>query len=262
MKHLRLHIENELATLTLNNPPQNRIGTPMLEDFEEAVESIANSGVRALIIRADGPDFSYGGYFPEWPGMKTHELRALFDRYLAVYNRFERLPFPTMAAVQGACWGGGFELAIRCDMIIAAPSAHFNHPEQTLAITTLLGGVYRLAERAGRNIAAEMAYTSGQLDAEKMHRHGVVNRIVPEKDLDKEVLLLASSLAHGATRAHAAHKVLLRLWALGGIQAADEALMDVSVPLFETEDTERALQSAEIALAKGEKRPVLQFKGR
>jgi enoyl-CoA hydratase/carnithine racemase len=68
---------------------------------------------------------------------------------MSVFNRFERMPLPVVAAVQGLCFGGGLELALRADVIFAASGATFGHPEQTLGIVTLLGGIYRVAERAG-----------------------------------------------------------------------------------------------------------------
>lgn len=262
MKHLDLRIDDAIATVTLTNPPQNRLGIQMLEELEGALATISDSGVRALLIRADGPDFSYGGDIMPWAGMKTESLRALFQRYMAVFNRIESLPFPTVAAVRGICFGGGLELALRCDIILAAGSARFAHPEQTLGITTIIGGAYRVAERAGRAFAAELAFTSDPVDAATMHLRGIVNHVVDEGALEQEATALVRRLAKGPTRAHAAHKAMLRLWALGGVQAADEAIFDIQMPLFETEDTKRGLQSAMDALSRGVKRPVLDFEGR
>ncbi len=261
VNHLNLSIHGASATITLTNPPQNRLGIQMLEELEAAVDTIANSGVRALLIRADGPDFSYGGDIMPWAGMKTWNLRALFQRYMTVFNRIESLPFPTVAAVRGICFGGGFELALRCDIILAASSARFAHPEQSLGITTLIGGVYRVAERAGRAFAAELAFTSDPVDAATLLQRGVVNHVVAEEVLDEEAAALIRRLAKGPTRAHAAHKAVLRLWASGGVQAADEAIFDIQMPLFDTEDTKRGLQSAMDALSRGVKRPVLDFEG-
>src|ERR1044072_8620192 len=100
--------------------------------------------------------------------MTARELRATFDRYLDVYNRFEQLPVPVIAAVQGLCFGGGLELALRADVVFAGQSARFGHPEQTLGITTLLGGIYRVAERVGRARAFEWALPSEQVPAQVM----------------------------------------------------------------------------------------------
>ena len=85
------------------------------------------SGARAVLLRAEGPNFCYGGEDIAWPGMSQGELAGFFDKALAVVNRFERLAIPTIVAVQGRCSGGGLELAIRGDVIIAAESARFFH---------------------------------------------------------------------------------------------------------------------------------------
>jgi enoyl-CoA hydratase/carnithine racemase len=197
-----------------------------------------------------------------WPDADVRELRSLFERFMSVFNHFERLPLPVIAAVQGLCFGGGLELALRADVIFAAESARFGHPEQTIAIVTLLGGIYRVAERAGRARAAEWALTSEQVPAAAMAAAGVVNRVVPDDALIQKATAFARRLAQGPTRAYAAHKALLRAWAVGGVAAADEAMFDIAMPLFETEDVKAGLTSAVNALRAGEPRPLLEFQGR
>jgi len=151
---------------------------------------------------------------------------------------------------------------LRADVIFAAESARFGHPEQTIAIVTLLGGIYRVAERAGRSRAAEWALTSEQVPAPVMAAAGVVNRVVPDEALLDEATAFARKVAQGPTRAYAAHKALLRTWAVGGVAAADEAMFDIAMPLFETEDAKAGLTSAVNALRADKPRPVLEFQGR
>ena len=262
MAHLRYAIDNDLATVILNNPPQNRLSTEMLDELAHGLDVISQSAARAVLLRADGPDFSCGGDIVPWPDASISQLRTLFERYMSVFNQFERLAMPTVAVVQGRCFGGGLELAVRADVMFAGTSARFGHPEQTLGIVTLLGGVYRIAERAGRSRALEWALTSEQVPARVMEQHGVVNRVCQDDVLLQEVTDFARQLAKGATRAHAAHKALLRSWAVGGVAAADEAMFDIAMPLFETEDVKMALPSAVSALKAGKPRPVFDFKGR
>lgn len=261
MTHIRLDIDEGLAMLVLANPPQNRIDTEMVEELAAALEVVEHSEARALLIRAEGPDFSFGGDIEPWPAMTVRELRSSFESYMATFYRFERLPIPTIAAVQGLCFGGGLELAVRADVIIAAEAARFGHPEQSIGIVTLLGGIYRIAERAGRSRAIEWALTSEQVPATVMLDHGVVNRVVSDANLLNEATTFARKLTNGPTRAHAAHKALLRLWATAGIAAADEALLDIAMPLFETEDVQLALKASIDALRAGKPRPTFAFKG-
>jgi enoyl-CoA hydratase/carnithine racemase len=262
MRHLTYSVEDRVATLVVDNPPQNRIDEQMADELAEAIDAVGRSDARAVLLRADGPDFSFGGDIVTWPDLGARELRSLFERYMSVFNRFERLPLPVIAAVQGLCFGGGFELALRADVIFAGASARFGHPEQSIGIVTLLGGIYRVAERAGRSRAAEWALTSEQVPAATMAAAGVVNRVVADEALVDEATAFARRIASGPTRAHAAHKALLRAWAVGGVAAADEAMFDIALPLFESEDVTTTLPSAVDAFKAGRPRPAYDFQGR
>jgi enoyl-CoA hydratase/carnithine racemase len=261
MSHLSFSID-EIATIVLNRPPQNRIDDQMVDELAAAITAIERSNARAVLVRSEGENFSFGGDIMNWPDASIQALRERFDTYMSVFNRFERIPMPVIAAVQGLCFGGGLELALRADMIFAGESATFGHPEQSLGIVTVLGGIYRVAERAGRSRAAEWAMTSERVPAVTMERFGVVNRVVPDAQLVQEAQAFAQRVAQGPTRAYAAHKALLRAWAVGGVSAADEAMLDIAMPLFETDDVRRGLKSAVDALKAGKPRPVLDFKGR
>jgi enoyl-CoA hydratase/carnithine racemase len=262
MPHLSYSIEDRVATLVLENPPQNRIDERMADELAEAVEAVGRSDARAVLLRAAGPDFSHGGDIATWPDLDPRELRALFERCMTVFNRLERLPLPVIAAVHGLCAGGGFELALRADVIIAGESARFGHPEQSIGIVTLLGGIYRVAERAGPARAAEWALTSEQVPAAVMAAAGVVNRVVADAALLDEAAAFATRVAAGPTRAHAAHKALLRAWAVGGVAAADEAMFDIALPLFETADVKTTLAAAVDAYNARRARPAFDFQGR
>jgi enoyl-CoA hydratase/carnithine racemase len=261
MAHLTVSFDDRIATIVLDRPPQNRIDDQMVDELASAVTAIERSDARVVVVRSEGNDFSFGGDILTWPESSVHELRARFEHYMSVFNRFERLPLPVIAAVKGLCFGGGIELALRADMIFAAESATFGHPEQTLGIVTVLGGVYRVAERAGRSRASEWAMTSEKVSAATMAHFGVVNRVVADASLLDETLAFAQKVGRGPTRAYAAHKALLRAWAVGGVSTADEAMFDIAMPLFETDDARRGIHSAVDALKAGRPRPALDFNG-
>ncbi len=219
MSHLTHSIKEGIAVITVNNPPQNRLTTQLFDELEIAPTAIGDSDARALLVHAEGPDFSFGGDIVDWPDMTTRELRTLFERYMNCFNRLERLSIPTVAAVQGLCFGSGLELVVRADVIFAAETARFGHPEQSLGIVPVLGGTYRVAEIAGRSKAIEWALTSQQVPAAVMERYGAVNRAVPDAELVDQARAFVARLASGPTRTHAAHKALLRIWATGGVTA-------------------------------------------
>jgi enoyl-CoA hydratase/carnithine racemase len=160
----------------LDRPPQNRIDDQMVDELAAAITAVERSDARAVLVRSEGDNFSFGGDIMSWPGADVRDLRSRFEHYMSVFNRFERMPLPVIAAVQGLCFGGWSRAGLRADMIVAGESATFGHPEQSLGIVTVLGGIYRVAERAGRSRAAEWAMTSEKVPAATMERFGVVNR--------------------------------------------------------------------------------------
>jgi enoyl-CoA hydratase/carnithine racemase len=173
----------------------------------------------------------------------------------------EQLKIPTIAAVQGACMGGGFELALGCDLIVAARSARFAFPEARVGIVTLQGGVFQLAERIGRNKAIEMAFLSEPVTAEQMAVWNVVNHVFEDAALEAEAEALAQRLAAGPPGAYAVTKALLSLWKQGGQTAASAALYDLSMPLFDTQDVQMAMKSAAVAMDAGQPLPKANFTG-
>lgn len=261
MSHLTCIIDQRVAVITLDNAPQNRIGDQMVEELAGAMTQIARSDARAVLLCAAGADFSFGGDILPWPERSRSELRRTFEHYLEVFNRFELLPLPVVAAVQGLCFGGGLELALRADVIFASRGAGFGHPEQTLGIVTLLGGIYRVAERAGRARAAEWALTSEQISAAAMESAGVVNKVLADDDLLAHSRAFAEKLAKGPTQAFAAHKMLLRAWANGGVAAADEIMIDVAMPVLDSKDAIGGIASAVSAMKAGKPRPAFPFEG-
>jgi hypothetical protein len=95
-----------------DNPPQNRINEQTSAEF-----------LGGLLLATNGPDFCVGGDITNWSEISNRQLRTTFEQYMSVFNRFERLPLPVEAAVQGQCFGGGLELAIRADMIVVGETS-------------------------------------------------------------------------------------------------------------------------------------------
>jgi enoyl-CoA hydratase/carnithine racemase len=130
-----------------------------------------------------------------------------------------------------------------------------------LGFVTVLGGVYRVAERVGSRLAYQWALTSEQVPADVMERHGLVNKVFSEEDLLEEARIFAARLASGATMAHAAHKALLRSAAVGGIAAADDVMFDLTSHLLDSSDMKKGITSAHKAFVEGGTRPVIEFDG-
>jgi enoyl-CoA hydratase/carnithine racemase len=130
----------------------------------------------------------------------------------------------------------GLELALACDLIWAGSSARFGQVEALIGTATLLGGVQRLAERAGPSRAREIIYTADPYDAAAFERWNIVNKVVPDDNLETETRAFAERLAKGATLAYAAGKKIVRAYLERGIRAADAVVGEIGPALFETAD--------------------------
>ena len=236
MHTVRFETSGSLGILTLANPPLNLFNEELVEDLRTAVNQAEQLPLRALLVRADGKVFSGGADVSIFKGRTAIEARARFTRHLKTIADIEELPFPTIAAVQGACMAAGLELALACDLIWAASSARFGQVEASIGTTTLLGGVQRLAERAGPSRAREIIYTADQYDAATFERWNIVNRVVADASLELETRAFAERLASGATLAYAAGKRIVRAYLERGIRAADALVDEIAPQLFETAD--------------------------
>lgn len=193
------------------------------------------------MLRAEGKIFCAGADVSAFKGKTGSDARASFTSHLRMIADIEELPFPTLAAVQGMCVGGGLELALACDLIWASASARLGQLEATIGTTTLLGGVQRLAERAGPSRAREIIYSAEPYDAATLERWNIVNRVVPDDALESQTRAFAERLANGPTLAYAAGKRMVRAYLENGTRAADKVVDEVAPPLFESEDMHAAV---------------------
>jgi enoyl-CoA hydratase/carnithine racemase len=241
MAKVTFHIEGDVGLLALNNPPLNLWDTGVLADWKGAVDEARRSLIRALVVKAEGTIFSGGAEVSIFRDRSTVSAREMFDIYLPVIRRLETLPFPTIAAVQGLCLAAGMELVLACDLIWAGESARLGQTEAMIGTSTLLGGIQRIAARAGVARAKEMVFSGAQYDARTMERWNIVNRVVPDETLLAEVMTYAKELAAGPTASHAVGKELIRKYATDGLDAADQHVLDIAMPLFETRDMQHGV---------------------
>lgn len=241
MEKVHFETTGSLGILTLANPPLNLLSGELIADLRAAVTGLKRAPVRALLLRAEGKTFSAGADVSAFKGKTGSDAKESFTTHLQLIADFEELPYPTLAAVQGMCVGGGLELALACDLIWAAASARLGQLEATIGTTTLLGGVIRLAERAGPNRAREIIYTAEPYDAATFERWNIVNRVVPDDEFESQTRSFAERLANGPTLAYAAGKRIVRAYLEGGVRAADRVVDEVAPPLFQSEDMRAAV---------------------
>ncbi|HEX6583398.1 MAG TPA: enoyl-CoA hydratase/isomerase family protein [Thermoleophilaceae bacterium] len=237
----RLERDGDLGVLVIDNQPLNLFDAEMVRDILAGLDQ--TEGCRALLVRAEGKYFTGGVDVNVFQGLSESDAAQLTADLLAITHGIEGLPFPTLASVQGLCLTAGLELSLACDMIWAAESAQFGLVEAVIALTPLMGGTQRIAERAGPARARELVMSGGLYDAATLERWNVVNRVLPEAELAEKSLRFAQRLASGPTRAHHATKRIVRAFLEEGVSGADEATADIGAPLFETDDLRQAVET-------------------
>lgn len=236
--------EGDVAVITLDAPPLNLFDEHVFMDLEQALDAVEANLPRAVLVRADGRVVSAGVDVKVFDAIEeTGEAEALARRLLAVPRRLEVLPVPTVFAAHGLTLTAAFELALGCDLILAAESARFGLVERVVGLTPFMGGTQRLVERAGPGRARELVYTGELFEAATLHDWGVVNRVLPDDGFDPAVRAFAADLAAGPTRAHAATKRIVRAVLDGGVEAADGITAENAADLFSSEDLKDAVAS-------------------
>jgi enoyl-CoA hydratase/carnithine racemase len=237
-----------ISVLTMVYRPYNLLGPKLMNAILEQVEAAREAGSRAIVIRSGLRHFSAGADLDIFDkrvaagsGDQSSEGRRLngveFLRFM------ELLPIPLIASVHGVCLGGGLELALSCDYIIAASSAKIGSVEATLGLHPLLGGIQRQVQRIGAARAKEMSMLARRYDAQTLEKWGLINLTVPEDALEKTTLSIAEEFAQGPTIAHAATKQLVHIAVSEGVAAADEAMATVQTPIWASEDLKAGLAS-------------------
>ena len=193
---LIVEVEERIATIRLNRPDAlNALNHQLLAELGAALnEADANPRVRAIVVTGSDKAFAAGA------DVKEMAPRSFVDMFADDYfggpsEAIMRCRKPVIAAVAGYCLGGGCELAMMCDFIIAADTAKFGQPEINLGIIPGIGGTQRLARFVGKSKAMEMILTGRFMDAAEAERCGLVSRVVAAKDLMRDARDTAAKIA-------------------------------------------------------------------
>jgi len=261
-KTIRFERQDAIGRIVLANPPYNRLDLQFSECLRQAVHDASQSDVRVVVIQAEGPHFSFGGEVREWPGKDVNWFRTFVAEVNRSYRAIEALRVPTIAAVQGVAFGGGFELALASDFIVATENAVLRCVEVTTGMLPIAGALQRLAERVGRGRASRFAMLGEPIPGSLAGQLGIVTDVVPEADLARAVEALAQKLAVGPTKSYAATRTLLKAWSAGGVPAADAMMLDITMDLFNTEDCTRGFLNTAKAFDRDIEPPDMVFNNR
>src|SRR5688572_13766531 len=233
----------QVGLITLNRPQvMNALNNQLMREVMDALDGFdKNDEIGAIVITGNEKAFAAGADIKEMAGKNIQQM--MDTDHVAVFGRIRTIRKPVIAAVSGWALGGGCEIAISCDMIIASESAIFGQPEINIGVIPGAGGTQRLARALGKTLAMEMILNDRRLTAQEALQHGLVNRVVAVDAYLDEALKLAEEIASRAPVAVRAAKKMIN-------QAYERTLSDglaeekqVFYNLFSTEDQKEGMQA-------------------
>lgn len=239
-----------VATLTMNRPERrNAMSRPMLDAMQDALVRLAgDSGVGCVVLTGAGPAFCAGGDVKAMAERadadktleeKARELRARME----ISRLLHEMPKPTIAKVRGAAAGAGLSLALACDLRIASDNSKFTTAFARIGFPGDFGGTYFLTKLVGAAKARELYFTAEMLDAARALELGVVNRVVPDGELDAAVADLAGRLAKGPSVAYGYMKKNLNAALDGTLEDTLDLEAWAQIRCAMTEDHKEAAQA-------------------
>ncbi|MEM7072113.1 MAG: enoyl-CoA hydratase [Pseudomonadota bacterium] len=193
---IKVTIEQKIALITLNRPKAlNALCAKLMAELEAALDALeADDGVNVIVLTGSERAFAAGGDIREMADQSYMDVYKS-DFITSQWERLTRCRKPVIAAIAGYAIGGGCELAMMCDMIIAADNAQFSQPEITIGTIPGSGGTQRLTKAIGKAKAMELCLTGRFMDAHEAERAGLVTRVVPLDQLMDETMKLAQTIA-------------------------------------------------------------------
>lgn len=244
--HVRLEEEDGLAIVTIDRPAAlNALNIESLEEFREVLREVAGrDDLRAVIITGAGDKaFVAGADIREMLPMKPLDTRRFASLGHEVTRLLERMEKPVIAAINGYALGGGCELALACDIRIAASTAKMGLPEVGLGIFPGFGGTQRLSRLVGRGKASELIFTGDPVDAETAARIGIVNRVVPADRLLEEARTMARRMMERGPLALKLAKTAIQQSQETGLSSGLAYEMEAFSLVFSTDDKVEGLKA-------------------
>lgn len=203
METLEMDVQQGIGIITLNRPKAlNALNSDLLNELAAVLTELLTIDIQALVVTGAGDRaFAAGADIAEMADFTAQEAEAFSAGGQAVLEMLETFPVPTIAAVKGFALGGGCELAMACDLVLAAPTAVFGQPEVKLGVIPGFGGTQRLVRRVGRQRALELMLTGRNVNAEEAARIGLVLEVVEEGDVMDAALKLADRIARNGPSA-------------------------------------------------------------
>jgi 2-(1,2-epoxy-1,2-dihydrophenyl)acetyl-CoA isomerase len=213
---IQLEMRGSVCVLTLNRPDRlNALNVQVAHDFKAAIKDALARGARAIVLTGAGRAFCAGGDLREMQEIakKDGRVEAFFEEPLRLLNEailmIRRTPVPFIAAVNGVASGGGCNLALACDLVIAAESARFNQAFIKIGLTPDCGATFILPRLVGWKRATELLFTGDLISAQAAAEMGMINSVARDEELMSAAMAMAEKLAQAPTAAIAEIKMLL-----------------------------------------------------
>jgi enoyl-CoA hydratase/carnithine racemase len=262
MTTIRFERDGAIGNIVLANPPFNRLDLRFAEALRAAVHRASESDIRVLVVRSEGPHFSFGGEVREWPGRDVNWFRTFVADVNVSYRAIEMLKIPTVAVVQGiasaavSSWRWRVIFLSRPTMRPFAASK--SRPRCCRSRAPCSGSLSAPGALAHRDLPCLV----NRFPDAKQARPEIASHVVPENELSVTAAALAKQLATGPTRSYAATRTLLKAWSSGGVAAADLVMLDVAMELYNGADAQRGFASTAEAFNKDIEPPTLIFEGK
>jgi len=203
MENLDFAVNDGIGVIRLARPDAlNALNSDLLNELASVLTELLSVDIQALVITGSGDRaFAAGADIAEMSDFSAMEAEAFSEGGQGVFELLETFPVPTIAAVKGFALGGGCELAMACDLVLAAPTAVFGQPEVKLGVIPGFGGTQRLVRRVGRQRALEMMLTGRNVDAAEAVRIGLALEVVEDGDVVDAALKLADRIARNSPAA-------------------------------------------------------------
>jgi enoyl-CoA hydratase/3-hydroxyacyl-CoA dehydrogenase len=239
---VKLERIDRIALAWLDNPPANSISPDVVNALRRLWDAVTGSDtIRVLVIASANPMlFCAGADIKSFTKLDEVGGRELADQMHGLLRDMERSSVATIAAVNAIAFGGGCELAMACDVRIAAESASFGQPEINLGIIPGFGGTQRLGRLIGEGRALELNLTGDPISAEVAYEYGLANRVVPDHELLDTALAWAHKLADQAPRAVEQVK---RVSGAGDLDAGIDAEKQAFASVFGSEDAREGISA-------------------
>ena len=243
--YLLCDIENKVAVVTINHSPGNKLNTQVYQEIAQLMGELeANEKVHAIVITGSGDEaFVAGADINEMVDLDTVGMMDLTQITRIAFSRIEKLNKPVIAAINGVARGGGFELALSCDLRIASEKAEFAFPEINLAVIPGGGGTQRIQKVVGQGIAKELLYFGEVMDAKRAYELQIVNKVVTHEELLSTAKEWAEKLAQKAPVALRMIKLAVNTGANLDLETALTVEATCYDGAFATEDRKAAMSA-------------------